>query len=117
MTQQQSALRVSRVEETFDRHAVRRVLAQEGHETVVDCPKSIGDARMSGGRERSAGHQSMPGSVCVNAAVTGAHGTGIDPENPHAREASISFSSMSTFDQTFLVSSCSSSASISLSIC
>jgi hypothetical protein len=44
-------------------------------------------------------------AVGVDAAIPGAHGAGIDPENPHASEASISFSSTSKFDQTFLVSS------------
>ena len=41
----------------------------------------------------------------LDAAVAGALGAGIDPEDLHANEASISFSSMSAFDQTFLVSS------------
>ena len=55
--------------------------------------------------------------VGLDAAVTGALGTGVDAENLHASEASISFSSMSKFDQTCCTSSWSSSASISLTIC
>ena len=41
----------------------------------------------------------------LDAAVSRALGAGIDPEDLHANEASISFSSMSAFDHTFLVSS------------
>src|SRR5207247_1733126 len=53
----------------------------------------------------------------LDAAVTGALGAGVDAEDPHASEASISFSEMSKFDETFCTSSWSSSASISLTIC
>ena len=38
-------------------------------------------------------------------AVTGAVGAGVDAEDPHASEASISFSEMSKFDETFCTSS------------
>ena len=44
-------------------------------------------------------------SVGLDAAVAGALGPGIDPEDSHASEASISFSSMSKFDQTCCTSS------------
>ena len=53
--------------------------------------------------------EAMTAADGLDAAVAGALGAGIDPEDLHANEASISFSSMSAFDQTFFVSSCSSS--------
>ena len=59
----------------------------------------------------------MAATVRLHAAVAGALGAGIDAEDSHAREASISFSSMSKLAQTCWTSSWSSSASISFSIC
>ena len=56
-------------------------------------------------RERPADHQPVAAALAFDAAVAGAGGAGIDPEDLHANEASISFSSMSAFDHTFLVSS------------
>ena len=47
----------------------------------------------------------MARPVGLDAAVTGALGAGVDAEDPHASEASISFSSMSKFDQTCCTSS------------
>ena len=61
--------------------------------------------------------QAVARSVRLDAAVAGALGTGIDAEDFHASDASISFSSMSKLDQTWRTSSCSSRASISLTIC
>ena len=75
--------------------------------------KRVGLVRGNG----AAGHEVMPASIRLHATVAGALRAGIDAEDSHAREASISFSSMSAFVQTFLVSSCSSRTSISLSIC
>ena len=66
---------------------------------------------------RAAGHEVMPASIRLHATVTGALGAGIDAEDSHASEASISFSSMSKFAQTCCTSSWSSMASISRSIC
>ena len=73
--------------------------------------------RAAGGDNRAARDERVPRAVGVDATVAGADRAGIDPEHPHASEASISFSSTSKFDQTFFVSSYSSSASISFSIC
>ena len=64
----------------------------------------------------TARYQAVPAPVALDAPEAGADRTGIDPEDPHASEASISFSSMSKFDQTFCTSSWSSSASISRTI-
>ena len=49
--------------------------------------------------------QAVARPVGLDAAVAGALGAGIDAEDPHASEASISFSSMSKFDQTCRTSS------------
>ena len=58
-----------------------------------------------GGGKRAADDHSVAAARRFDAAVAGALRAGIDPENLHANEASISFSSMSAFDHTFLVSS------------
>jgi hypothetical protein len=47
----------------------------------------------------------MTRSIGFDAAEAGALGAGIDPEDLHASEASISFSEMSKFDDTFCTSS------------
>jgi hypothetical protein len=47
----------------------------------------------------------MSRPIGVDAPVTRADRSRIDPEDPHASEASISFSSTSKLDQTFRVSS------------
>ena len=70
-----------------------------------------------GNRDRAADDQPMAAAVALHASVAGARRAGIDPKDFHASEASISFSSMSKFDQTCCTSSWSSSASISLTIC
>ena len=53
----------------------------------------------------AADDEPMARSVGLDAAVAGAIGAGVDAENLHASEASISFSSMSKFDQTWRMSS------------
>ncbi len=77
----------------------------------------FGKSRVGGGGKRTADDEAVAAAVGLDAAVARALGAGIDPEDLHANDASISFSSMSAFVQTFFVSSCSSSASISLTIC
>ena len=76
-----------------------------------------GKAASARARDGAAQHQAVAAAVALDAAVAGALGAGIDAENSHASEASISFSSMSKFDHTCWTSSWSSSASISLTIC
>ena len=76
-----------------------------------------GGTRVSGsGGDRAAGHKAMTASVRLHAAVAGALGAGIDADDSHAREASISFSSMSKLAHTCCTSSWSSRASINFSI-
>jgi hypothetical protein len=117
VAEHERAPHVARVEQAFYRDAVGRRRSEEFRESLVNGEEPIGQA--GGGRagQRAARHESMPRAVRVHAAIAGTDGTGIDPDDSHASEASISFSSMSTFDHTFFVSSLSSSASISLSIC
>ena len=88
-------------------------LAQPG----VDGLQLLGECRAGGTAQEPADDEAVTAAVGLDAAVAGALGAGIDPENLHANDASISFSSMSAFDQTFFVSSWSSAASISLTIC
>ena len=90
---------------------------EQAREAVMDRMETIGQARTGRRRDHAAGHQAVPAAVGVHAAVPGPDRAGIDPEDSHAREASISFSSTSKFDQTLRVSSCSSKASISFNIC
>ena len=70
-----------------------RNLAMNGQQLV--CKR-----RGAAGGDGTAGHQAVAGPVGLDAAVTGAVGPGIDPQDSHARDASISFSSMSKFDHT-----------------
>ena len=77
----------------------------------------FGERGACGCGKHAADNEAMAAARRFDAAETRALGAGIDPEDLHANEASISFSSMSAFDHTFLVSSCSSIASISLTIC
>jgi len=117
VTELQRAADVRRVEETLDGDAVRMKRRKEHGELGVNPGKAVwkrvGLVRGNG----AAGDEVMPASIRLHAAVTGAFGARIDAENPHAREASISFSSMSKFAQTCWTSSWSSIASISRSIC
>ena len=64
-----------------------------------------GKVARGGAAQGAADDQAVTAAVRLDAAVTGALGAGIDPEDLHANEASISFSSMSALDQTFFVSS------------
>ena len=69
------------------------------------CFSLSGNVERAGAGERAADDEMVTAAVGLDAAVPGALGAGIDPEDLHANEASISFSSMSAFDQTFLLSS------------
>src|SRR6185436_11595097 len=90
---------------------------EQCRESCVDVLQLFRERRTGGSRYRSVDDEMVTAAERVDAAVPGALGAGIDPEDLHANEASISFSSISAFDQTFLLSSCSSRASISLIIC
>ena len=117
VAEQKRAAGVARVKEILDHDAVGRRRADQPLESAVNEVKAFRKRGARGRGQRATGHETMPGAVGFHASVTGPDGSGIDPEDPHANEASISFSSMSAFDQTFLVSSWSSAASISLTIC
>lgn len=116
MSELQGGSGVDRVEDVLDRDAVRPVLREEPSDADVNGVESLGEAGARRDADSSARDELMPLPVGMHAAEAGALGTGIDPENLHAREASISFSSISKFDQTCCTSSCSSRASISRTI-
>ena len=82
-----------------------RCSASSAGELAVDDRQLIGKRGAGPGSNGAAPHQLMAAAVAVDAAVAGAVGAGVDAEDPHASEASISFSSMSKFDQTCLTSS------------
>ena len=64
--------------------------------------RRCGKASPRKGNDGTAGHEACHAAVRLQAAVAGAPGARIDAENPHAREASISFSSTSKLAQTLL---------------
>ena len=82
----------------------------------MNAGETSGKGVCGGGRDGAAGHEAMTASVRLHAAVTGALGAGVDADDSHAREASISFSSMSKFAHTCCTSSWSSRASISFNM-
>ena len=89
------------------------------HRVAPEIDQVLEDARREGqltvtaGRVRSlagsgngaAGHQAVARTVGLDAPIAGAIGARVDPENLHASEASISFSEMLKFDDTFCTSS------------
>ena len=83
----------------------------------MDAGEAMRERIAGGHRDGAAGHQAMAAAVRLHATVAGALRAGVDAEDSHASEASISFSSMSKFAQTCCTSSWSSSASNSFSIC
>jgi hypothetical protein len=117
VTQFEGAADVGGVEQAFDGHDRRPALMQLCGQGVVDSGQPGREVGAAGGGNRPAGHETMAPTVGLDAPVAGALGAGVDAEDPHASEASISFSSMSKFDHTFCTSSWSSTASISRSIC
>src|SRR6266568_5431308 len=104
------------MEQTFDRDAVGRALGEERGQPAVNVQELLGERRDRRGRDGPADDDAVARSVGLHAPVPGAIRTGVDAENPHASEASISFSSISKFDHTWRTSSCSSRASMSLTI-
>ncbi len=117
MPELQRAAHVPSVKDVLHRHAIGPMAIEQRRQVRVNVLELVGKCGAGGSRNRSADDQAVTAAQHFDAAVPGALGAGIDPEDLHANEASISFSSMSAFDQTFLLSSCSSSASISLIIC
>src|SRR5262245_8681056 len=124
--QHRHAARVTQLERTpdihgmkqvLDGHGLRPALANDGGEPAVNEMELIGKGGESRGRNGAAHHNAVARPVGFDAAVTGALGAGVDAEDSHASEASISFSEMSKLDHTCWTSSWSSSASINFTIC
>ncbi len=105
MAKLERAARVHRVKNVLDGHALGLVLLEKRPELAVDDRQLIGEGGTNPRAHGPAPYQLMTASVAVDAAVTGAVRTGVDAKDPHASEASISFSSMSKFDHTCLTSS------------
>ena len=114
--QLQGAAGVDRVKEVFDGDAVGARGGQEARELAVDPGQPLGQRVTGRRRDGAAGNEPVAPTVGLDAPIAGALGAGVDAEDPHASEASISFSSMSKFAHTRWTSSWSSSISISLSI-
>src|SRR5262249_8978062 len=105
VTELQRAPHVHRVEQILDRHAVRVAVAQQLAQAPMDVLQFFGKRCGRRGADRAAGHDAVAGAVGFDAAVAGTIGAGVDTENSHASEASISFSEMSKFPDTFCTSS------------
>src|SRR5262245_37769214 len=110
------AARVHGMKHTLDCDAVGPRLREQIGQFPMDSRQTGWERIACGGRDGAAGHEAMAASVRLHAAVAGALGAGVDADNSHAREASISFSSMSKFAHTCCTSSWSSKASINFSI-
>src|SRR2546422_545919 len=113
----QRAPDVGGVEQILDRDTIGPAVVDQCRQPAMNGQQLFRKSRARGSVDGAAYDNPMARSVRLDAAVTGALGARVDAENFHASEASISFSSMSKFDQTWRTSSCSSSASISLTIC
>jgi hypothetical protein len=72
---------------------------------TVNELQALGKGQAGRRGDRAAGDHPVTAAIALDAAVAGADGSGIDPEDSHASEASISFSSMSKLDHTFCTSS------------
>src|SRR5580765_6287326 len=105
------------MKQRFDRHRLRLAPFEEQRQLAVNPMEVVGKGRERRRADGAADDDPVARPVGLHASVAGALGTGVDAEHSHASEASISFSEMSTFDQTCCTSSCSSSASISFNIC
>ena len=84
----------------FDGHTVGTMGGQQRGKLGVDSRETVRECVARRRCDGAAGHEHVTASIRLHAAVAGALGAGIDAENSHAREASISFSSMSKFAQT-----------------
>src|SRR5439155_19418246 len=113
----QRAAHVHRVKQILDRDGVGPAFPDQRGELHVDFEELVGKRGERRRADGAARDDPVARPVGLHAAVTGAIGAGVDAEDPHASEASISFSEMSKFDETFCTSSWSSSPSISLTIC
>ena len=105
------------MKQVFDGNRVRPALAKDGGEAAVNEVQLVRKCGESRSRNGAAHDDAVARPVGFDAAVTGALGAGVDAEDSHASEASISFSEMSKLDHTCCTSSWSSSASINFTIC
>src|SRR5687767_3457311 len=113
----QRAPGVDGVKQALDGDALGTAGGEPRDQLAVDPGKTLRERIAGERRDDAAGDKLMAPPVGLHAAVAGALGAGVDAENSHASDASISFSSMSKFAQTCCTSSWSSIASNSLSIC
>ena len=115
VTELQRAADVRRMKQIFDGDTVGMVGRQQRRELGVNSRETIRKCIAGRRRDGATGQEHVPASIRLHAAITGALGAGIDAEDSHpsrllgvtlslpkghAREASISFSSMSKFAQT-----------------
>src|SRR6185503_1720678 len=107
---------VDSVKDALDGDAVRPRPGKQRHELAMNTSQTSGKGVCGGGCDGAAGHEAMTASVRLHAAVAGALGAGVDADYSHAREASISFSSMSKLAHTCCTSSWSSRASINFNM-
>src|SRR5262245_15402577 len=98
MAKHEGALYVARVKQVFDDDTLRSAAGQQRRQLLVDVAEAIGERGAGRRRHRAAGNETMAAAVSLDAAIPGSDRPRIDPENPHASEASISFSSTSKFD-------------------
>src|SRR5262245_16324042 len=117
MSKLQCAADVDGVKQVLDRHTIGPALRDERGEFPVNVQEFVGKRCACGRRDRTAHDDAVARPRGFDATITGALRTGVDAKRPHASEASISFSEMSKFDDTFCTSSWSSRASISFTIC
>src|SRR6187401_727322 len=117
VTQLEGTAHVVGVKQVLHRDAFGTAGAQQLGQLAVNDGEPLGEGLVRRSGDGTAGHETRMATVRLHAPVTGASGARIDAENPHASDASISFSSMSKFAQTCCTSSWSSSPSMSRSIC
>jgi hypothetical protein len=100
VTELERTANVRSMKQTFNGDTVGTVRTQQGRELGMDSRETIGKCVARRRRDGATGQEHVPASIRLDATIAGALGAGIDAENSHAREASISFSSMSKFAQT-----------------
>src|SRR5581483_194910 len=105
VTELERRARVDRVEHVLDRDAVRPALEQQCGQPRMDVQEFFRERSFARSADGAAGDDAMARAVGFNASVAGAIGAGVDTENLHASDASISFSEMSKLPDTFCTSS------------
>jgi hypothetical protein len=101
----QRAAGIHRRKQVLHRHAFGTHGGQQGGKLAMDPREARGEGVGRLHPDRATAHEPMASSVGLDAPIAGALRARIDAEDPHAREASISFSSMSKFAQTCCTSS------------